>query len=433
MWTKNSVFYQIYPLGAFGCPFENDGNLEHRILKIENWITDLKELGIDCVLFNPLFESHSHGYDTIDYYRLDSRLGTNEDFVKVSDMLHANGIRVVLDAVFNHVGRGFFAFQDVLKNRENSQYKDWFYINFWDNNNYNDNLSYQNWEGNNNLVKLNLQNREIVNYLLNVVDFWKQSFDIDGLRLDVAYCLDHGFLKALHSHCKNIDSEFFLLGETLHGDYNQWVNEEMLDSCTNYECYKGLYSSFNSANLFEILHSYHRQFGKEPWCLYTGKQLLCFLDNHDVTRIASILNHEEHLPLIYTMLFTMPGIPCLYYGSEWGIKGEKNWNDTSLRPSIEHLERNSLTKLISKLIHIKHTHPSLWGCDYEQIFLTNTYCVYAMKSPEETLWIAINLSDQNVEVSVPYQGQGMELLSNVAVDIDHCLMMKPYSSQIIKL
>ena len=280
MWTDRSVFYQIYPLGAFGCPFENDFQAKSRILRMKDWIPHLKKLGVDCILFNPVFESHTHGYDTIDYKKLDSRLGTNEDFAFICKLLHENGIRVVLDGVFNHVGRGFFAFQDVLMNRENSSYKDWFYINFWENNNYDDHLSYQNWEGNNNLVKLNLQNYEVVQYLLDVISFWKNEFQIDGLRLDVAYCLDREFLKTLHRTCKEMDPSFFLLGETLHGDYNQWVNAEMLDSCTNYECYKGLYSSFNSANLFEILIRFIVNLVKITGACIDGKHLLSFVDNH---------------------------------------------------------------------------------------------------------------------------------------------------------
>ena len=433
MWTNKSVFYQIYPLGAFDCPFENDGQLHHRLLTAENYMQDLKQLGIDCVLFNPLFQSHTHGYDTIDYKQVDVRLGTNEDLTSVIDQLHRNGIRVILDAVFNHVGRGFFAFQDVIEHRENSPYADWFYLNFWDNNNYDDHFSYQNWEGNNNLVKLNLQNRDVVDYLLSVVDFWKDQFHIDGLRLDVAYCLDRDFLKILRSHCKIMDPDFFLLGETLHGDYNQWVNDEMLDSCTNYECYKGLYSSFNSLNLFEILHSFHRQFGKEPWCLYRGKQLFSFVDNHDVERIASRLQDPDHLPLIYTMLMSMPGIPCIYYGSEWGIQGKKNWNDTELRPAVDHLSWNELTDHIQKLIQTKHEHSALWECDYEQIALTNKQCIYQMKSEEETLWICINLDHEPFTFHVELCQTANDLLTDSSVSIDHSISMDPVSSMILKL
>ena len=305
-----------------------------------------------------------------------------------------------MDAVFNHVGRGFFAFQDVLKNREYSEYKNWFYINFNDNNNYDDHLSYQNWEGNNNLVKLNLQNPEVITYLLSVVDKWIDVFHIDGIRLDVAYCLDREFLKQLHSHVKYKKEDFFLLGETLHGDYNQWVNEEMLDSCTNYECYKGLYSSFNTKNLFEICHSLNRQFGQEPWCLYTGKHLFNFVDNHDVVRIATQLENKRNLPLIYTLLMTMPGIPCIYYGSEWGIEGNKNWNDTELRPEIETLQWNDLTNKIKKLIQIKHKYTALSKGDYATIALTNQACIFQRKYDQEILWTCINMIETNVELGV---------------------------------
>ena len=147
MWAYESVFYQIYPLGFCGAPFENDGQLQHRILKVEEWIPHIKKLECNAVYFSPLFESDTHGYNTRDFQKLDCRLGTNEDFKQVVDKLHAEGIKVVLDGVFNHVGRGFFGFQDVLQNRENSTYKDWFKIDFWGNSPYNDGLYYEGWEG----------------------------------------------------------------------------------------------------------------------------------------------------------------------------------------------------------------------------------------------------------------------------------------------
>lgn len=157
MWTDASVFYQIYPLGAFKAPFTNDGKLEHRFLQAKKWIPHLKKLGISGVLFNPLFQSISHGYDTTDFFQVDCRLGTNEDVKEVLDAYHQEGIKVLFDGVFNHVGREFFAFKDVLEKRENSPYKDWFFIDFNGNTSFNDGFWYQNWEGNEILVKLNLK------------------------------------------------------------------------------------------------------------------------------------------------------------------------------------------------------------------------------------------------------------------------------------
>ena len=239
-WQNSAVFYQIYPMGFCGAPFANDGAAENRILKVREWVPHLQKLGIGAVYFSPVFESDTHGYDTRDYSKIDCRLGTNEAFGEVAKALHSAGIRVVLDGVFNHVGRGFWAFQDVLKNRESSPYRDWFYINFGGNNGYNDGLWYEGWEGHFELVKLNLQNPAVVDHILSCVGGWIEEFGIDGLRLDVAYLLDEVFLRRLHSFCKEKDPAFFLLGEMIHGDYNRVMNPEMLDSVTNYECYKGL-------------------------------------------------------------------------------------------------------------------------------------------------------------------------------------------------
>ena len=332
MWADESVFYQIYPLGFTGVPFENNGDFtggagqntgDSPIRKVADWIPHMEKLGINAIYFSPIFESDTHGYNTRDYRLIDRRLGTNADFKSLCEKLHAHGIRVVLDGVFNHVGRGFGPFLDVLRNRESSRYTGWFYrIAFDGDSPYHDGLWYEGWEGHYDLVKLNLRNEEVINYLLDSVGYWIDEFGIDGLRLDVAYSLDEEFIRRLRRYCDGRKQDFFLLGEMLHGDYNRLVNDSMLHSATNYECYKGLYSSFNSMNLFEINHSLLRQFGPENWTLYKGKHMLSFVDNHDVTRVASILSDKNHLPLIYALMFGMPGIPCVYYGSEWGCLGE---------------------------------------------------------------------------------------------------------------
>ena len=235
----------------------------------------------------------------------------------------------MLDGVFNHVGRGFWAFQDVLRNRESSPYRYWFNIDFNGNSPYSDGLWYEGWEGHYDLVKLNLRNEEVISHIFDCVRTWVEEFDIDGLRLDVAYMIDREFLRRLRGFCDSLKEEFVLIGEMIHGDYTQIVNDSMLHSATNYECYKGLYSSFNSMNMFEICHSLKNQFGPESWCRYRGMHLLCFADNHDVSRIASVLTNERHLPLLYTLMFAMPGIPCIYYGSEWGAKADKKDGDSA--------------------------------------------------------------------------------------------------------
>jgi glycosidase len=434
MWAYESVFYQIYPLGFCGAPFENDGVLTHRILKVKDWIPHIKAMGANAVYFSPVFESDTHGYNTRDYTKIDCRLGTNEDFKEVCDALHEAGIRVVLDGVFNHVGRGFFAFQDVLKNRENSPYKDWFHINFGGNSNYNDGLWYEGWEGNYDLVKLNLANPAVVDHIFNAIKGWVSEFDIDGLRLDVAYCLTHDFLRSIRQFTDGLKEDFFLLGETLHGDYNQWMNPQMLHSVTNYECYKGLYSSFNSMNMFEIIHSLLRQFGPENWTLYRGAHLLSFVDNHDVTRVASILTNENHLPLIYALAFGMPGIPCVYYGSEWGAKARKEEGDPALRACFAEPVENELTKWIAKLSEAKkHSHALNYG-DFRSVLLTNRQCIFERKTDQERVLVAINAEDAPYHANFDAGcGKAYDLISGQEHDFGGGSELPPYSAYFWKM
>ena len=429
MWAYESVFYQIYPLGFCGAPFENDGVEKPRIRKMEEWIPHIRKTGADAIYFSPVFESDTHGYNTRDFRKIDCRLGSNEDFAEVCKSLHEAGIRVVLDGVFNHVGRGFWAFQDVLKNRERSPYLNWFYINLGGNSNYNDGLWYEGWEGNYDLVKLNLKNDEVVNHILESVRFWVEAFDIDGLRLDVAYLLDHDFVRRLRSFCDGLKKDFFLVGEILHGDYKTLVNDQMLHSCTNYECYKGLYSSFNSMNLFEINHSLMRQFGPENWTLYKGLHLMSFVDNHDVTRIASILTNEKHLPLIYAMAFGMPGIPCIYYGSEWGAKGNKSDGDPALRPCFEKPEENELTEYIGKLAEAKKGSKALNYGAFRSVVLTNKQCIFERKTEGERVLVAINADSE------PYTahfdagcGMAVDLITGKKHDFGGGSELPPYSA-----
>ena len=434
MWAYESVFYQIYPLGFCGAPFENDGVQESRILKVIDWIPHIKKLGINAIYFSPVFESDTHGYNTRDYHKIDCRLGTNEDFAKVCSKLHENGIKVVLDGVFNHVGRGFWAFQDVLQNRWDSRYKDWFHINFDGNSNYNDGLWYEGWEGNYDLVKLNLRNEEVINHIFDSIKGWVEEFDIDGLRLDVAYCLDKDFLRRLRGVCNGLKEDFYLLGETLHGDYNQWMNEEMLHSVTNYECYKGLFSSFNSMNMFEIVHSLLRQFGPENWTLYRGKHMLSFVDNHDVTRVASVLSNEKHLPLIYALCFGMPGIPCVYYGSEWGTKANKSEGDPALRACFDEPQWTELCDHIAALAEAKKGSEALNYGEFRSVVLTNKQCIFERKSGNERVLVAINADSESYTAHFDAGcGMAVDLISGKEHDFGGGSELPPYSAYFWKM
>jgi len=429
MWFDQAVVYQIYPLGLCGAPADNDGNPQPRILRLLDWVDHIKRTGADTVLLNPVFDSDHHGYDTRDYFRVDPRLGTNEDLAQVCRAFHDAGLRVMLDGVFNHVGRGFWAFRDVREKKWDSPYQDWFHISFDGNTDRNDGFWYESWEGHNELVKLNLWNPAVVDHQFQAIRSWVDQFGIDGLRLDVAYCLPPEYLKQLRAFTSSLKPGFVLMGETLHGDYNRWMGPELCHSVTNYECYKGLWSSFNSLNLFEICHSLARQFGPEQWTLYKGAHLLSFLDNHDVTRIATQLSDPNHLPLAYALLFGMPGVPALYYGSEWGVRGDKREGDGALRPALERPEWNQLTDWIARLAAARKNSPALCRGAYRNVMLTNKQAIFERRTEEERVLVAVNIDSQ------PYWahfdagcGAAVDLISGAPHDFGGGSELPPYSA-----
>ena len=424
-WVKESIFYHIYPLGAFGCPRENKGEetAGHRILKMIDWIPHLTELGINAIYLGPIWESGTHGYDTFDYYKLDSRLGTNDDFKKVVKAFHDASIKIVLDGVFNHVGRGHKAFLDVKEKREASAYKDWIAgLNFNGNNWYNDGFSYECWSGAQELVKLNYWCEDVNNHILNAVAMWISEFDIDGLRLDAADCIQRDFFKRLKSFTEQKKPTFWLMGEIIHGDYNIYVNEEMLDAVTNYECWKGIYSSHNDHNYFEINYAMKRQWGQGG--LYYGKYLYNFIDNHDVNRIATLLNEKENIYPTYTLLFTMPGLPSIYYGSEFAIEGDKKSGDGdyALRPAldIENLKNNELIEHIKTLADIRKHSKALQLGRYEEVQVKNETLVFARALDEEFVIVALNNTGDEKHLSFDYRGQHFDVV------------LEPHGSKILK-
>lgn len=428
MWFDQAVVYQIYPLGLCGAPLQNDAQPAHRLRRVLDWVPHIRALGADTVLFNPLFESDAHGYDTRDYNKVDTRLGDADDLKAVCGAIHKAGMRVMLDGVFNHAGRGFWAFRDVQEKKWDSPYKDWFHLDFGGNTPYQDGFWYEGWEGCYELVKLNLHNPAVREYLFDAIAGWVRDYDIDGLRLDVAYCLDLDFLGALRGFTAQLKPDFALVGETLHGDYNRWMNDHACHSVTNYECYKGLYSSFNTGNMHEIAYSLNRQFGAEPWCLYTGKHLLNFADNHDVTRVASILQDKNELRPLYGLLFGMPGTPAVYYGSEWGATGEKQDGDPALRPAFETPEENELTAWITALAGARTGSEALCYGSYRNILVQPKQLIFERRSRNDRVLVAINAD------SAPYHadfnaeaGCAVDLITGRPHDFGGGSDLAPYS------
>ncbi|MBR5508561.1 MAG: alpha-amylase [Lachnospiraceae bacterium] len=408
-WYDEAIFYHIYPLGMTGAPQHNSYGLpEHRLSTLIPWISHIKKLGCNALYIGPLFESVGHGYETTDYKKLDSRLGTNEDLTDFVKECHKQRIRVILDGVFNHTGRDFFAFQDIKQYRENSQYKDWYCnVNFWGNNEYNDGFSYDNWGGYNLLVKLNQKNPAVRDYICDVIRFWVKEFDIDGIRLDAADVLDFEYMQALRATANEVKPEFWLMGEVIHGDYTRWVNEGTLHSVTNYHLHKALYSGHNDHNYFEIAHTVKRIYGmggNHP----DGLKLYNFVDNHDVERIYTKLNNKAHYIPVHILLYTLPGVPSLYYGSEFGIEGKKEYgSDASLRPALSYIdykaaaETNLYTKLISALGTIRQNTPALSYGDYTELALTTRQYVFSRNHNGQSVIIAVNNDDHEYTVNVP--------------------------------
>ncbi len=410
-WSNDGIFYHIYPLGLCGAPETNDfvSPPAERLDALVPWVEHAADLGATALYLGPLFESTRHGYDTADYFHVDRRLGSNGTLARLSASVHAKGLRLILDAVFNHVGRDFWAFKDLRANGERSAYADWFHrLSFGKPNAHGDPFSYEGWGGHTSLVKLNLKNSRVRDHLFEAVDSWVRDYGIDGLRLDAADVMDIGFLKDLAAHCRRLRPDFWLLGEIVHGDYRKWVNTETLDSVTNYECYKGLYSSHVDKNYFEIAYSLNRQFGSAG--IYKGLPLYSFADNHDVNRVASSLKNPGHLYPLYCLLFTMPGLPSIYYGSEWGIEGKKDGSDRPLRPRLD-LDRISregprpaLPGFIAALAKIRRQSAALKSGDYAQLHVSHEQFAFSRASQTECVIVAVNAADRPAKLSLNLTG-----------------------------
>ncbi len=405
-WYDEAVFYHIYPLGMTGAPKENSyGKVQPRLNKLLPWISHIKEIGCNAIYIGPLFESVGHGYETTDYKKLDSRLGTNNDLTNFVLECHRQGIKVILDGVFNHTGRDFFAFQDIKQNRENSPYKDWYCnVNFYGNNSFNDGFSYENWGGYDLLAKLNQHNPAVKDYICDVIRFWVSEFDIDGIRLDAADVMDFDYMKALRVVANEVKPDFWLMGEVIHGNYSRWANDGILHSVTNYMLHKALYSAHNDHNYFEIAHTvkYVSDMVGDRLKLYT------FVDNHDVERIYTKLKNKAHFLPVHVLLYTLPGIPSVYYGSEFGIEGKKERGcDDSLRPALSledykaAIKNNPCTQLIAALGKIRKNTPALCYGSYKELELQTTHFAYERRLGDKAVIITVNNSDNSVNLSLP--------------------------------
>jgi glycosidase len=409
-----------------GAPKQNDfcSPAGNGLRSLINHIPRLLSLGINALYIGPLFESSSHGYDTVDYYHVERRLGNNQDLKELVRAFHNNGISVILDAVFNHTGRDFFAFKDLREHKTASSYTDWYLnVDFSKNNAYNDGFSYEGWAGHASLVKLNLDCRSVRDHLLGAVKYWIEEFDIDGLRLDAADVISVDFLKELSVFCKKLKKDFWLMGEMVAGDYHRIAHEGCLDSVTNYELSKSLWSSFRDQNMFELAWTLKREFSIDANGLYADLALYNFVDNHDVNRVASSLENHAHLFPLYGMLFCAPGIPSIYYGSEFGITGQRSeYSDYDLRPEWnDHWAESALAKnLFNELCRFskirKESEALQYGSYRELLVNYNQIFAFSRESKNEKMIIIVNAKPVKNECMIENghigNGQWKDLLSN---------------------
>jgi cyclomaltodextrinase / maltogenic alpha-amylase / neopullulanase len=412
-WAPDAVLYHLYPLGALGAPPRNDFSSApgSRLEALHAWLDDVEDLGATAVQLGPIWESTTHGYDTADYFAVDRRLGDDAALSRWSDALHRRGLRLVLDGVFHHAGRDFWAFRDVQALGEASPYRDWFFLDFSGRSPFSDPFSYQGWQGHYDLVKLNTGNPAVRDHLFAAVHHWVEAFGVDGLRLDAANVLDLDFQRDLADFCRSLRSDFWLFGEVVHGDYRRWANPATLDAVTNYELYKALFSSHNDRNYFELAHALGRQSDEERG-LYRDLALATFADNHDVDRLASRLNDPAHLYPLYALLLTAPGVPSIYYGSEWGIDGRKApGSDAPLRPALDPaaLRRRAphrpLREALRRLIRLRRTHPALRHGSYRQLHVAREQLAFLRATDEERVLVAVNAAGRGVDLRLTLPGE----------------------------
>jgi len=417
-WYDAAIFYHIYALSLSQAPFQNDYAVKGSALsEIEKWLSHIKGLGCNALLLSPVLKARTHGYDVTDYFTIDNRIGTNDEFKALVQKFHKKGVRVILDSVFNHCGRDFFAFQE-LRNG-NREYAGWFSsVDFNRQSPMGDPFHYDTWSGYYELPKFNLQNSAVRQHLLDAARFWINEFDIDGMRLDSANVLDFGFMRELRGVTTSIKNDFWLMGEVVGGEYQRWVDGSTLHSVTNYILYKSLFSSHNDNNLYELSHCLQNS---KP---SNGLPLYNFLDNHDQPRIASNVKNPAFLEMLYTVMFTLPGLPSIYYGSEWGISGVKeNGSDQPLRPYIDiknpPKDNPKLEAHIRKLSDIRQNQNALRYGGYKQIYLDyRRPLIYERHCDSERIFVAVNVGENadTINLSSHHNGVFIDLLSGERID-----------------
>ncbi len=409
-WVEHAMWWHVYPLGFVGAEREAlpaDAPVAHRFAHLTAWLDHVVELGLSGIALGPVFSSQTHGYDTVDHLAIDRRLGTEEDFDALVAAAKDRGLRVTVDGVFNHVGRDFWAFQLVLRDGPSARTASWFHLDWPDGAGPGTEPGYRDFEGHHSLVALDHDEPAVVDYVAGVMNHWLDR-GIDGWRLDAAYALSPSFWARVLPGVRDQHPEAYVFGEVLHGDYAAFVAESGVDSVTQYELWKSIWSSLNDANFFEL-----------DWTVTRHQELLeafvplTFVGNHDVTRIASRLTDRRHLPHTLALLMTLGGTPTIYAGDELGMTGvkeERAGGDDAVRqqfpatPGELSPDGAAAYRLHQELIGLRRRNPWLHTARTEQLTCTNTTLVLrstARGGDGSSLLLALSVDGAPVRLEVP--------------------------------
>jgi cyclomaltodextrinase len=403
-WARHAIWWQVYPLGFLGAEPESAqvSAPRPRLRTLAAWIDYLVELGANGLALGPVFSSGTHGYDTVDHFTIDPRLGTEEDLDALIAACHDRGVRVSLDGVFNHVGRGFPAFVEVVEQGPASPRAAWFHLDVDQPGP--DGFGYRQFEGHPGLVELNHDNPEVADHVARVMSYWCDR-GVDAWRLDAAYAVAPTFWKAVLPRVRERHPDVWVVGEMIHGDYAGYVRESGLDAVTQYEVWKAIWSSLNDRNLFELAHA----LGRHADLLATFLPQT-FVGNHDTTRLASQLTDPRHVALALAVLFTVPGVPTVYYGDERGMRGvkeERAGGDDAIRPAYPPdpagLDAPTpIYDLHRQLIGVRRR--NAWINDAtvaEPDVLRNEVIAYRVTDASHTLAVVLNTGDETAELRLP--------------------------------
>ncbi|MCA2214391.1 alpha-amylase family glycosyl hydrolase [Jidongwangia harbinensis] len=406
-WVRHAVWWQVYPLGFTGAWPRRDGDGDtHRLRRLDAWLDYAVEMGASGLLLGPVFAAETHGYDTVDLLRIDPRLGDDADFDALVAAAHGRGLRVLLDGVFHHIGRGHPAFRAVLEQGPAAATAGWFHLT-WPDGPWQPGTepSYATFEGHDALVALNHQEPAVRAHVAEVLGHWLDR-GADGWRLDAAYAVPTEFWADVLPRVRVRHPGAYFVGEVIHGDYPDVVARSTMDAVTQYELWKAIWSGLNERNFFELDHALQRH--NDFLDTFVP---LTFVGNHDVTRLASRLTDERDIPLALAVLLTVGGTPSVYAGDEHGYRGvkeDREHGDDAVRPQFPARPDDLAPygwptyRLHQDLIGLRRRHAWLHAARTRRVHLTNEQFAYQVSDGDHRLLVCLNVGTEPAEIPAPH-------------------------------